>query len=244
MMETRAVVLANEPLTEDIYKLKLQTPEIAAGVQAGQFVHLEVPGFSLRRPFTVADAEKGAITLIIRRQGRGTEGLEQAKPGDALQVLGPLGNGFRPMSGRALLLGGGIGAAALVLLARRLGSCSLVMGGRSAGELWLDNLALPAAVDIQYATDDGSRGFAGNLVQYAQANVKPGMWVAACGPEPMLAGLQSLLLQRDIPGQFALEARMACGLGACMGCTCKTTQGNALVCKDGPVFAAGEVVFA
>lgn len=243
MMETRAVVLDNVPLTEDIYKLKLQTPEIAAGVQAGQFIHLQVPGFSLRRPFTVADAEGEAITLIIRRQGRGTEALEQAKAGDALQILGPLGNGFRPMSGRALLLGGGIGAAALVLLARRLQQCTFVMGGRSAGELWLENLVLPPAVDIQYATDDGSKGFAGNLVLYAEENLQQGMWVAACGPEPMLAGLQSLLLQRDIPGQFALEARMACGLGACMGCTCKTTQGNALVCKDGPVFAAGEVVF-
>lgn len=244
MMETRAVVLANVPLTEDIYKLKLHTPEIAAGVQAGQFVHLQVPGFSLRRPFTVADAEDGAITLIIRRQGQGTKALEQANKGDTLQILGPLGNGFRPMPGPALLLGGGIGAAALTLLARRLQRCTFVMGGRSAKELWLDTLALPPAVDIQYATDDGSRGFAGNLVRYAGENLQPGMWVAACGPQPMLSGLQSLLLQRDIPGQFALEARMACGLGACMGCTCETAAGNALVCKDGPVFTAGEVVFA
>ena len=243
MMETRAVVLANVPLTEDIYKLKLQTSEIAAGVQAGQFIHLQVPGFSLRRPFTVADAEGEAITLIIRRQGRGTKALEQVNKGDTLQILGPLGNGFRPMPGPALLLGGGIGAAALTLLARRLGRCTFVMGGRSAGELWLDHLDLPSAVDIQYATDDGSKGFAGNLVLYAEENLQQGMWVAACGPEPMLAGLQSLLLQRDIPGQFALEARMACGLGACMGCTCMTTKGNALVCTDGPVFAAGEVVF-
>lgn len=241
MIEVSAAVLTNEPLTEDIYKLKLQTPEIAAGVKAGQFVHLEVPGFSLRRPFTVADAENGAITLIIRLQGRGTEALEQAKKGDAIQVLGPLGHGFKPMAGPALLLGGGIGAAALTLLARRLDRCTLVMGGRSAAELWLDDLDLPATVDIQYATDDGSRGFAGNLVQYAKEYLTPGMWVAACGPQPMLAGLQSLLLQRDIPGQFALEARMACGLGACMGCTCKTKSGHALVCKDGPVFAAEEV---
>ncbi|HOC06313.1 MAG: FAD-binding oxidoreductase [Bacillota bacterium] len=244
MRERKAVLLAHETLTEDTFRIVLHAPEIAAGVEGGQFVHLQVPGFSLRRPFTVADADAETITLIIRRQGRGTAALEQVKPGSRLAFLGPLGNGFRPLPGQGLLLGGGIGTAALILLARRLGSCTLVMGGRSSGELWLDQVHLPPSVVIQYASDDGSQGFAGNLVQYARKNLKPGMWVAACGPRRMLAGLQELLRQRKIPGQFALEERMACGLGACRGCTCDTVKGNALVCKDGPVFAAEEVVFS
>ena len=242
MKERTAEILVNKALSPDIYKLKLAVPEIPAGVQAGQFVHLEVPGFSLRRPFTVADADRESITLLIRRHGKGTKALEALQPGDQLQVLGPLGQGYCPESGPALLLGGGIGAAALTLLARRLPNCTFVMGGRSEKELWLGELSLPDTVKIEYATDDGSRGFHGNLVQYAQEHLKSG-WVAACGPQPMLIGLQRLMLERGIPGEFALEERMACGVGACMGCTCKTKKGRALVCKDGPVFDALEVLF-
>lgn len=240
-MESKAVLINKDYLSTDIFKLQFLVPSIAAKLQAGQFVHLEVPGFSLRRPFTVATADADCISLIIRRQGRGTVALERAKAGEEFQILGPLGRGFSP-GPNAFLLGGGIGAAALTQLARTLPQCTFVMGGRTADELWLDKLNLPQGVTIQYATDDGSRGFHGTLVEYAEEYLQTGMWVAACGPQPMLVGLQKLLRERDILGQFALEQRMACGLGACMGCTCKTKQGNALVCKDGPVFAAQEVV--
>lgn len=243
MVETGAQILTNSNLIGDIFKLKMRVPEIAAGVRAGQFVHLEVPGFSLRRPFTVADADDETISLVIRRRGPGTQALAQVKPGAVLGILGPLGNGFTPGAGPAFLLGGGIGTAALTLLARQLGTCTLVMGGRTQQELWLEDIELPASIKIEYATEDGSRGYGGNLVQYAKAKLPQEAWVAACGPEPMLAALQKLLCQRGLSGQFALEARMACGLGACLGCTCKTTGGNARVCKDGPVFAAREVVF-
>lgn len=244
MIECKCLCLENAPLTADIHRLRLRAPAIAARVRPGQFVHLAVPGFSLRRPFSVADADAASITLIVRRQGRGSQELTRQKPGSVLAVLGPLGNGFQPEGSRPLLLGGGIGAAALTLLARRLGDCTLVMGGRNAGELWLRALALPPTVNVEYATDDGSRGFAGNLVAYAERYLQPGSWLAACGPEPMLSGLQALLKRRGVAGQFALERRMACGLGACMGCSCQTVSGPALVCKDGPVFAAEAVVFS
>jgi dihydroorotate dehydrogenase electron transfer subunit len=243
MKERTAEVISSRALSADIFKLILRAPEIAGGVQAGQFVQLEVPGFSLRRPFTVADADTETITLVIRRQGRGTNILEKVLPGQKLQILGPLGQKYCPQPGPALLLGGGIGAAALTLLARRLPNCTFVMGGRSENELWLESLDLPETVKIEYATDDGSRGFHGNLVRYAQKNLEAGMWVGACGPEPMLAGLQQLLLERGISGEFALEERIACGIGACMGCTCRTKTGRSLVCKDGPVFNAREVLF-
>ncbi len=242
MMETKAIIIKNEPLSKDIFILQLLVPPIAAGIQAGQFVHLEVPGFSLRRPFTVAAVNGDSITLVIRRQGQGTGALAQAEEGDGFRMLGPLGRGFSP-GANPILIGGGIGAAALVLLAHTLPQCTLVMGGRNWEELWVEKLTLPSTVSVQYATDDGSRGFHGNLVQYADEHLHAGMWVAACGPQPMLAGLQQLMGERGIPGEFALEQRMACGMGACMGCTCRTRQGNALVCKDGPVFDAQEVVF-
>ena len=242
MMENKGIIIRRKNLSFNIFKIEIEAPELAAGVRAGQFVHLEVPGFSLRRPFTVAAADQSNITLVVRPQGQGTAALRQAAPGTELRLLGPLGRGFSPPTGPALLLGGGIGAAALTLLAQRLPRCTFVMGRRNKDELWLEQLNLPSSVEIQYATDDGSRGFHGNLVDYACQHLQPGMWVAACGPQPMLRGLQQLLQQREIPGEFALEQRMACGVGACMGCACKTIHGNALVCKDGPVFPAQEVV--
>lgn len=242
MMETRAVLIDTQVLAKNIFRMQFSVPTIAAGILGGQFVHLEVPGFSLRRPFTVAEVDGDSITLVIRRQGRGTAALVQARVGQEFRMLGPLGRGFSP-GANPILIGGGIGAAALTLLAQTLPQCTIVMGGRNWEELWLEKLTLPATVSVQYATDDGSRGFRGNLVQYAQEHLHAGMWVAACGPEPMLAGLQKLMAERGISGEFALEQRMACGLGACMGCTCRSKEGNALVCKDGPVFPAQEVVF-
>lgn len=243
MIETSAGIVANDFLTADVFRLELEVPKIAAGVQAGQFVHLGVPGFSLRRPFTVAACSGKTITLILRRQGKGTRALAAVAAGAVLPILGPLGNGFRPGQGAPLLLGGGMGAAALTLLAARLGACTFVVGARRREDLWLDSLALPAGVAVQYCTDDGSKGFAGDLTLWARHYLEAGSWVAACGPEPMLASLQGLLREREIPGQFALEGRMACGLGACMSCVCQTTAGQALVCKDGPVFDGREVVF-
>ena len=216
----------------------MHAPEIAAGVEGSQFVHLQSPRLA---PALLADADAETITLIIRRQGRGTAALEQVKQGAALPSWDRWKWLQAPRSGT---VAGRRHRHCPNSLGQKAGQLHFSDGGRSSGELWLDQVHLPPSVVIQYASDDGSQGFAGNLVQYARKNLKPGMWVAACGPRRMLAGLQELLRQRKIPGQFALEERMACGLGACRGCTCDTVKGNALVCKDGPVFAAEEVVFS
>ncbi|MTI96644.1 MAG: dihydroorotate dehydrogenase electron transfer subunit [Firmicutes bacterium] len=242
-IDARAVVQVNDLLTARIYRMELSCPGIAADVSPGQFVHVQVPGYSLRRPFTVAGADKGCIEVIYRAQGAGTRTLTQLQPGDEIQVLGPLGRGFEQPRGPALLLGGGIGTAALLLLARRLEHSTLVMGGRNADELWLDKLPLPAGTQVHYVTDDGSRGQQGTVLTVGASLLAPDMWVGACGPRPMLRAVQTILHELDIPGQFALEERMACGMGACMGCTCTIAAGPALVCKDGPVFAAQEVKF-
>lgn len=240
--ELSSKVAANRVLKYQVWQLELECAEIAAGVVPGQFVHLAVPGFHLRRPFTVAGATGDKIAVIYRVAGRGTQAMTGLAVGSRVNVLGPLGSGFSPPDGRQpLLLGGGIGAAALLLLARRLRRCTFAVAARTARELWLDQVEMPG-VELVYATDDGSRGCRGNLVQLADNLLTQNTWVAACGPKPMLSGLQQLLRHRGIPGQFALEERMACGLGACAGCVCKKQDGSpVLVCKDGPVFAAGEV---
>lgn len=243
-LELKSRITANRLLKGGVWQLDLECKEIAAGVSPGQFVHLAIPGFHLRRPFTVAGTEGDIISVIYRVAGRGTEAMTGLISGTHANVLGPLGRGFSPpASARPLLLGGGMGAAALLLLAARLRRCTLAVGARSKHELWIERINLPASIEILTATDDGSCGYRGNLVQLATELFTSATWVAACGPKPMLRSLQQLLEARGVPGQFALEERMACGMGACAGCVCQRKRGGpALVCKDGPVFSAGEVV--
>ena len=242
-LQARGSIAANDELCNNIWMMKISNRKIAAGVQPGQFVHLAVPGFQLRRPFTIADANSRSLSVVYKVAGRGTAAMTALKTSMEIDVLGPLGRGFEPPSPTsALLVGGGMGVAALVLLARRLERCTLVTAAATAEQLWADCLDLPPTVELVVATDDGSSGFAGTAVDVAREYVKADTWVAACGPSGMLRGMQQLLQQHNIPGQFALEERMACGLGACMGCVCQRRDGSqALVCSDGPVFDAREV---
>ena len=242
-VQTAGNIVANRELCNDIWMMKISNRSITAGVQPGQFVHLAVPGFQLRRPFTVADVDGEDFSVVYKIAGRGTAAMTKLKQSTDIDVLGPLGRGFEPPSGaRALLVGGGMGVAALTLLARKLGRCTLVTGAATAQQLWSDCLELPSAVELVLATDDGSKGFSGTAVEAARQHLAQHTWVAGCGSLPMLKSLQQLLEQQHIPAQFALEERMACGLGACMGCVCQRRDGTqALVCSDGPVFDALEV---
>lgn len=243
MHHIRAVIETNSPLTQDVYLLRLTAPEVAAAVRPGQFVQVSIPGSFLGRPFSVAGCLNSSLEIIYRVVGSGTGKLATLKAGHELKVLGPLGRGFNPPQGKQIvLLGGGIGTAPLLMLARGLSKCSLVMGALDSSQLWLTQLAMPDSVLIQYATDDGSRGFHGNLVQAVSPWLTEEHWVGACGPVSMLRTLKQLMAEKNIDGQFALEEHMACGMGVCMGCACHTQGGPALVCKHGPVFAAREVL--
>jgi dihydroorotate dehydrogenase electron transfer subunit len=220
--------------------LTLDAPEIAASVRAGQFVNLGwAAGPLLRRPFSVYRTEGGRIEAILKAVGTGTTQLLGMRTGDRLSCLGPLGRGFELPAGAstAVLISGGLGVASMPLAAREARAKGVrvtwVHGARSADELCSESEGDEAV----WATDDGSRGFAGTAVAAApDADV-----VLACGPNRMLAAVA----QRWPDAQVAVETYMGCGTGVCLGCAVPLTRGGYdRACKEGPVFKASDIDWA
>lgn len=245
-------ILENESLTSDglVKKMTLLAPWLATA-KPGQFVHLKVTEGCqplLRRPFSIAgsDMAEGTITVIYRIVGKGTAIMGGSKPGEYLDCMGPLGNGFTMPGERPLLVGGGMGLAPLLFLAGGFKSevASVLMGGRNAGELFWAGLFSGLKGSVHLATDDGSLGLKGLATQFLPeilANEKFDV-IYACGPLPMLKKTAEIAKKHALPCQVSLEEYMACGVGACLSCTCADTFGKRRkVCADGPVFDALEV---
>lgn len=248
-----ARVLSRQELAEGVCRLWLQAPETAAAAKPGQFVQVRIPGGGvlLRRPLGLAELrpEEGALSLIYRRVGRGTEILSRLASGERVGLLGPLGHGFKSSPGKALLVGGGMGLSPLLCYARhlaRLGcKAEVLMGGRTAEELFWRDLFEPYASALYLATDDGSLGRHGFVTAVLPELLEKGSYaqVTVCGPEIMMRSAAELAVAKGIPCEVSLERRMACGLGACLSCSVDTAHGRRKVCKDGPVFSAEEVFF-
>jgi len=192
----------------------------------------------------------GTFSLLYRVAGRGTRLLASRRVGDGIDILGPLGNGFPelPAGATGILVGGGIGIVPLVALAESLPArrIRVVIGARSGGALVCRGEFESLGVGLSVVTDDGSLGRAGNVVEALPAVVEEAgggdrVFVFACGPAGMLRGLGDFLKTRGIRGVFSLEERMACGLGACLGCVAETRSGRRRVCLEGPVFPAEEI---
>ena len=221
-----------------VMKLRGDT-EGAAG--PGRFVEVSAPGFFLRRPFSVCGCEGDELTIVVKLAGRGTEKLLSLEPGAELELLTGLGNGFDlTKCGEApLLLGGGSGVPPMLYLARELAKLgarpAAALGFGSAGEVFFEREFREVCGEVRVFTADGSHGERGLVTKALGEGYSA---VCACGPLPMLRAIDE---QSRVPAQFSLEARMGCGFGACMGCTIETANGPRRVCKDGPVFASGEV---
>lgn len=248
-----AQVLEHGLIAGDVWSLVIDAPEIARQTKPGQFVHIRINDSLeplLRRPFSIADcnAAQGTLTIIYRVVGRGTALMTQLKPEDTINCMGPLGNGFNLTAQRPLLVGGGMGLAPLLLLARAFCSspATILMGGRNEQELFWPTLYASVCKNIHITTDDGSVGKRGFTVDLLPELLQQGKFdaVYTCGPHVMLKGVAAIAQHYNIPCQVSLEDYMACGVGACLSCTCAGTAGKRLkVCTDGPVFAAGEVVW-
>ena len=204
----------------------------------GQFVQIRLPGFYLRRPISVCDwqsGERGALDLIYKVVGHGTEAMTTLAPGTELDVLPGLGNGFDvdACPAGALLVGGGVGTPPLYGLCKALKrqgkAPRVVLGFNTAREIFWQNEFEALGVPVTVTTVDGSAGTRG-FVTAAMGECEP--YVCACGPGPMLRAVYGACEH----GQFSLEERMACGFGVCMGCSIQTASGPKRVCKDGPVF--------
>ncbi len=247
--ETR--VLSNQPVAEDLYLLRFAFPEISQTVQPGQFINIYFPGRQqlFPRPFSVAGTDGEIIEVLYKKIGVLTEAMTVWKPGDAIRILGALGNAFKTEAGRQVLIAGGVGLAPLMFLNQKLAShpesVYNFIGARSRSQLFQ-----PACMvgEVFTATDDGSDGFPGNIVDCFRQRmkaIKPPYYVYACGPERMLKALWLMAREQKFKLQLSLEKVMACGLGICQGCAIKHANPSEkplrLVCQDGPVFDAEEL---
>ena len=209
----------------------------------GQFVQLKVPGFYLRRPISVCDFDNSSLTLIYKVIGHGTQAMAQMRAGETADLLTGLGNGYTVAPCQPLLIGGGCGIPPLYKLCRTLIEQGMqpqvILGFNSKDEVFLEDefRAIGAAVTV--TTVDGIYGKPGYAPQAAEGLAFD--YVYTCGPDAMLKAVYRLCETRGISGQFSLEERMACGFGACMGCTIQTNAGAKRVCADGPVFTKEEL---
>jgi len=253
-----APVIERAEVAPGVHRLVFAAPEIARTAQPGQFVHLRIgPGHDplLRRPFGIYDADRAAGTVAVLFQvvGRGTALLARVHPGAVLDVLGPLGRGFTvPAPGAPVaVVAGGRGVAPLGVLLRRLAAAgvkgSLFQGARTAALLVGAEEGF-SGIKRRVATDDGSAGHRGSVVDLFTASVFAGYryaYVYAAGPFPMLRALAGRMREYGLDGEVSLEERMACGLGACLCCSAVVRSESGLkyarVCADGPVFPVGEV---
>ena len=235
-------VASNERIASGVYRLALVGD--ASGIErAGQFVNVKLNGFFLRRPISVCDLDGDRLTLIYKVVGRGTEYMSTLQENDILNVLIGLGNGYDlSLAGdKPLLVGGGVGAPPLYLLAKKLLQIgkrpAVVLGFNRRDEVFLEEEFKALGVDVTVTTVDGSYGVKGFVTDGINGDFSH---YYACGPYPMLKALATTL---DMGGSVSLEERMGCGFGACMGCSIPTLNGVKRVCKEGPVFDVKEVIW-
>lgn len=241
-------VISQEKLASDVYSLWLETSKMAGLARAGQFVSVYCKDGAnlLPRPISICEVEGNKLRLVYRVVGKGTNEFSHLVTDDTVVVTGPLGNGYELFDEDAILIGGGIGIPPMLQLAKSL-NCKkeIVVGYRD--ELFLDKeLAQFGRVTI--ATEDGSVGTKGNVLMAIEEQGITGKVIYACGPMPMLRAVKKFSEEKGIECFISLEEKMACGIGACLACVCKTKEkdehsqvNNARICKEGPVFNAKEV---
>nr|MCR5468466.1 dihydroorotate dehydrogenase electron transfer subunit [Lachnospiraceae bacterium] len=223
-----AVVVSQEEISSGIYDLWLKTETIAKNAVAGQFVSLYCNEGSrlLPRPISICrvDRENDSIRLVYRVAGAGTKEFSAYKPGMAVKIMGPLGNGFPLKEKKAFLIGGGIGIPPMLELAAELPSDAqkkVILGYRD--ELFL-NTEFEKYGDVYIATEDGSAGTKGNVLDAIRENSLEADVIYACGPTPMLRAIKEYAAKNNIECWLSLEERMACGIGACLACVCKSKE--------------------
>lgn len=254
--KVKACVLSQKMIAPDIYDMWLST-DLAKEARAGQFVGIYPKDKThlLPRPISICevDKEKNALRIVYRIAGAGTAEFAAWQPGQEAELLGILGNGFPVDKGqgkKVALLGGGIGIPPMLQLAKELkaaGSKAVIVLGYRDSQLFLKE-DLEKYGTLCLATEDGSAGVKGNVLNVMDVEQIKADVIMACGPMPMLRAIKSYAEEKRLEAYISLEERMACGVGACLGCVCKTTHkdahshvNNARICTDGPVFDAREV---
>ncbi len=249
MINEKIIVQSVEKLQPNIYLMKALAPHIASEIKPSQFCNIKVSDSVfplLRRPFSVCDVDGDYIFFMFDVHGQGTKILSEKKTNDFLEVLGPLGNGFDYSKHfkKAIIVAGGLGVAPFPYLTKELQNKEIVtyVGGRNKG--YVVDYGLK---NVRAATDDGSYGFNGNIVQLLETEKEKVITnesiIFACGPTPMLKAVQRFAKANNIEAQISTECAMACGFGICQGCPVQSAKEDkyVLVCKDGPVFESSEI---
>jgi dihydroorotate dehydrogenase electron transfer subunit len=256
-VQIKAKIISNRKNSSNFWHLEFESGLIARRAQPGQFVNIRVADILdplLRRPISIHGVRGSRVKIIYEVVGKGTQILSSRKPGELLDILGPLGNGFsyrrpvRSKEAKNILVAGGMGVAPLVFLAEKLKlSRPLVLiGARSRNQI----ICLPefkaAGCPVKLATEDGSIGFKGRVTDLLKVVLEQQTGVVSlfsCGPHLMLKAVARIAHKNKIPAQLSLEEHMACGIGACLGCEVLTSTGYKSVCKDGPVFSGEELIW-
>ena len=249
----KATVVSQNEIAEQIYDMWLET-DLVKDAHPGQFVAVYPKNAAtlLPRPISICEADKqrNRLRLVYRVAGTGTKEFSGYQAGDSIFILGILGNGFpldKAKGKTVFLMGGGIGIPPMLQLAKELDAEKQIVVGYRNRELFLSE-DLKQYGNIYVATEDGSAGSKGNVMDAIRENKLQADMIMACGPMPMLRAIKKYAEENGIEAYISLEERMACGVGACLGCVCKTKEvnhhshvHNARICTDGPVFEAREV---
>lgn len=244
-------LIRKKEIADGIFDFVIESEEIAAQTQCGQFLHINCGGKTfLRRPISICDAENGEVRFIFEVKGEGTAELSKREIGDIIDIMGPLGHGFEIKDSvkNPVVIGGGIGVFPLYKLSKSLKNANVFLGFRSKDRVVMEKEFEAVSNITIVGTDDGSYGYNGYIAsameQYLEFNECD--MIYSCGPTPMLKAVKKIAEDRGIPCQLSLEQRMGCGIGACLVCSCETnnegTDRYKKVCQNGPVFYSEEVV--
>jgi len=250
LFDEGVTILENKKVNGKYYKLAFQSRPLASKILPGQFVQVRISGGNdpfLRRPFSYYRVSGKRVEVLYEVLGRGTEILSRKKKGDDLKVMGPLGNGFSRKIGKKkrILVAGGVGVPPLVFLAERSPTDYLLIGTKSKAEVLPKNELRIVKAKILCSTEDGSlgtKGFVTAVLEKVIMDEDPrDLFIQTCGPKRMMQAVIAMAAKYGIAGEASWDESMACGVGACLGCTCQTKGGRKRVCKDGPVFDYREV---
>lgn len=236
-------VTGNAKIAENTYEMRL-SGDFSSITAPGQFVNFAVEGCYLRRPISVCDVENGILTVVYKTVGKGTEIMSRIRPGETMDVLSGLGNGYDVGAGgeRPLLIGGGAGVPPMYMLCKALVRAGArpvaVLGFNSRNEVFYEDEFKAACAETHVTTVDGSYGIKGYVTDVI--GKLDYTYFYACGPEAMFKAVEKTVKS---DGEYSFEERMGCGFGACMGCSCKTKYGSKRICKDGPVLKRGEIIW-
>ena len=253
-LKMKSTVIEQKMIADGICSMWLDAKEVAVQAKPGQFISVYSNDKSrvLPRPISICeiDREKGTLRIVYRVVGKGTEEFSKAEAGDSFEILGPLGNGFpieEAKGKKVLMIGGGIGVPPMLQTAKEIEGEAIIVSGYRNQDLFLKE-ELESAGTLFIATEDGSVGTKGNVVDAIRENQIEADMMFACGPKPMLRAVKNYALEKGIPCWISMEEKMACGVGACLACVCQSKDvdshshvHNKRICKDGPVFLSTEV---